>query len=73
MVTFTSASAVHNMVSLLGAEPAADLLGGTVVAAIGPVTAEAAARHRITATVVPSEYTVAALALAVAEHMAERS
>jgi uroporphyrinogen-III synthase len=41
VVTFTSASAVRNLVRVLGAEPAADLLGSTVVACIGPVTAEA--------------------------------
>ena len=48
VVTFTSASAVRNFVKVLGAEPAADLLRTTVVASIGPVTAEAAAQcqHR---------------------------
>ena len=48
MVTFTSASAVRNFSEVYGAEQAADLLKNTVVAAIGPVTAEAAdaARHR---------------------------
>ena len=44
VVTFTSASAVRNFVRVLGAEPAADLLRTTVVASIGPVTAEAAAQ-----------------------------
>ena len=47
VVTFTSASAVRNFVSVLGAEPAADLLRTTVVASIGPVTAEAAAQYNI--------------------------
>ena len=44
VVTFTSASAVRNFVNVVGAEPSADLLRTTVVASIGPVTAEAAAR-----------------------------
>ena len=44
VVTFTSASAVRNFVKVVGAEPAADLLRTTVVASIGPVTAEAAAQ-----------------------------
>ena len=48
VVTFTSASAVRNFVKVLGAEPAADLLRATVVASIGPVTAEAAAQYDIT-------------------------
>ena len=47
VVTFTSASAVRNFVRVLGAEPAADLLQTTVVASIGPVTAEAAAQYNI--------------------------
>src|SRR5262249_62108191 len=58
VVTFTSASAVRNFVRVLGAEPAADLLRTTVVAAIGPVTAEAAAQCNIPTTIVPASYTV---------------
>ena len=68
VVTFTSASAVRNLVRVLGAEPAADLLGSTVVASIGPVTAEAAAQYKIRSTIVPSEYTVPALVDAIVEH-----
>jgi len=69
VVTFTSASAVHNMVRLLGDDPAVDLLNATTVAVIGPVTAEAAARHRIKASIVPAEYTVPALVRAIAAHV----
>jgi uroporphyrinogen-III synthase len=53
---------------VLGAEPAADLLQSTVVACIGPVTAEAAAQYNIPSTVVPAEYTVPALVDAIVEH-----
>jgi uroporphyrinogen III methyltransferase/synthase len=60
-VTFTSASTVRHFVELLGTEVAADLLRTTTVAAIGPVTAEAAARLGIEATVVPKEFTIPAL------------
>ena len=60
-VTFTSASTVRHFVELLGAEVAADLLRATTVAAIGPVTAEAAAQLGIDATVVPAEFTIPAL------------
>ncbi|HXH07909.1 MAG TPA: uroporphyrinogen-III C-methyltransferase [Vicinamibacterales bacterium] len=60
-VTFTSASTVRAFVRLLGEEPAPDLLAGTVVAAIGPVTAEAAARLGIRVDVVPPTYTMPAL------------
>jgi uroporphyrinogen III methyltransferase/synthase len=68
VVTFTSASAVRNFVRILGAEPAADLLGGTVVACIGPVTAEAAAHLHVATTIQPSSYTVPALVDAIARY-----
>ena len=70
VVTFTSASTVRNFVKLVGVEPAADLLGTTVVAAIGPVTAEAARQLGIETTIMPSTYTVTALAQAIADHFA---
>ena len=72
VVTFTSPSSVRNLVRVLGAEPAADLLQSTVVACIGPVTAEAAAQYNIRSTIVPAEYTVPALVEAIVEHF-ERS
>jgi uroporphyrinogen III methyltransferase / synthase len=68
VVTFTSASAVRNFVHILGAEPAADLLAATVVACIGPVTAEAAAQCNISTTIQPSNYTIPALVDAIAKH-----
>ena len=72
VVTFTSASAVRNFVRILGAEPAADLLRPTIVAAIGPVTAEAAAQSNIQTTIMPSQYTVPALVDAIVEHFAKQ-
>jgi uroporphyrinogen III methyltransferase/synthase len=71
VVTFTSASAVRNFVRVLGAEPAADLLASTVVACIGPVTAEAASRSNIKTTIQPATYTVPALVSAIAKYFAE--
>jgi len=68
VVTFTSPSAVRNFVRVLGAEPAADLLRTTVVAAIGPVTAEAAAQCNIPTTIVPASYTVPSLIDAIVKH-----
>ena len=67
-VTFSSASTVRNFVSILGSEQAADLLRTTTVAAIGPVTAEAAQHLGITAAVVPNEYTIPALVDALVTH-----
>ena len=68
VVTFTSASAVRTFVTLVGAEPAADLLRTTVVASIGPITAEAAALYHIETTILPAEYTIPALVDAIVEH-----
>jgi uroporphyrinogen III methyltransferase/synthase len=71
-VTFTSASTVSNFVKMLGEEPAADLLKDTVVASIGPVTAEAAQVLGISTTVMPSQYTIPALVEALVEHFRGR-
>jgi len=68
VVTFTSASAVRNFVKLLGPEPAADLLRTTIVASIGPVTAEAATQCDIQTTIMPTVYTIPALVDAIADY-----
>jgi len=68
VITFTSPSAVRNLVELLGAEPAADLLRTTVVAAIGPVTAEAAAQFDIHTAIIPEKHTVPALVAAIVKY-----
>ena len=68
VVTFTSASAVRSFVKVLGTEPAADLLRTTIVASVGPVTAEAAAQYKIQSTIVPTEYTIPALVDAIVEY-----
>ena len=73
VVTFTSASAVRNLVKILGAEPAVDLLNTAVVAAIGPITARAAHDLGIATAVMPSTYTIPALVEAIAEHFASAS
>ncbi len=70
-VTFTSASAVRSVVQSLGADRAVDLLGATVVAAIGPVTVRAARQLGVETPVMPSTYTVPALARALADYFAD--
>ena len=67
-ITFTSASTVRNFVQIVGEEQASDLLRSTVVAAIGPVTAEAAEQLGIATTVMPAEYTIPALVEALVTH-----
>ncbi|MCY4659433.1 MAG: uroporphyrinogen-III synthase [Acidobacteria bacterium] len=73
VVTFTSASTVHNLVTRIGPGPAAELLADVVVASIGPVTADAARRAGIATAIVPSTYTVPALAEAIATHFDSRT
>jgi uroporphyrinogen III methyltransferase/synthase len=69
-VTFASASAARNFVAMLGRDQAADLLRTTVVASIGPVTAEAAQQLDIATTVMPERYTIPDLVDALVEHFA---
>jgi uroporphyrinogen III methyltransferase/synthase len=73
IVTFTSASAVRNLVRVLGAEPAPDLLRTTIVACIGPVTADAAAQCGIGTSVMPADYTTRALVNAIVAHVAQEA
>jgi uroporphyrinogen III methyltransferase/synthase len=73
VVTFTSPSAVRNFVTVLGAEPAADLLRTTLVASIGPVTAEAAAQYNLETRIMPAQYTIPALVDAIVSHFERQS
>jgi uroporphyrinogen III methyltransferase/synthase len=65
-VTFTSSSTVRGFVALLGPADARRLLDGVVVAAIGPITAETAAELGLHVSIMPHEYTIPALADAIA-------
>ena len=71
-ITFTSASTVRNLATILGPDQTADLLRTTVVACIGPVTAEAAQRLGIHTTVMPARYTIPDLVDALIEHFSAR-
>lgn len=73
IVTFTSGSAVRNFAKLYGEEQAADLLKNTVVAAIGPVTAQAAAQLGIRVSIQPGTFTIPALVDAIAAHFAAQT
>ena len=73
VVTFTSASAVRNFAKIYGAEQASDLLRKTVVAVIGPVTADAAVQLGIPVTIQPASYTIPALVDAIVDHYAAKA
>ena len=66
-VTFTSSSTVRYFLELVGPE-GIERLRGVVVASIGPITADTAARHGITSDVMPDSYTIPALAEALVRH-----
>jgi uroporphyrinogen III methyltransferase/synthase len=68
VVTFTSSSTVRGFMALLGPEDVRRLLGGVALAAIGPVTAATIAEYGLEARISPREYTIPALAAAIAAH-----
>lgn len=68
VVTFTSSSTVTNFGTLIGEGDLPQLLRDTVVACIGPITAETARSYGLTPTIVAQEYTVPALARAIVEY-----
>jgi uroporphyrinogen III methyltransferase / synthase len=72
-VTFSSASAVRAFVSIYGADQAVDLLNHTMVATIGPVTADAAVRYGITPQVTPATSTMPALVDALVAEFTRRA
>jgi uroporphyrinogen III methyltransferase / synthase len=66
-LTFTSSSTVRHFVALVGRD-AARALGRTVVACIGPVTADTARDEGLPVHVCPADYTAPALAAALVEY-----
>lgn len=69
-VTFTSSSTARNFARLFTDEERRTWFAGVTVASIGPITAATAAEYGFTTVVMPSEYTIPALARAIAEHFA---
>ena len=67
-ITFTSSSTVENFIAMVGDDDLPSLLGKTVVACIGPITAETARRHGVTVEIIPDEYTIEALTAALVTH-----
>lgn len=67
VVTFTSSSTVTNFAQLLGGIDLAALLQSTVIACIGPITADTARTYGLTPAIIPHAYTVPALAQAIVD------
>jgi uroporphyrinogen III methyltransferase/synthase len=68
VVTFASPSSARSFVALYGADAAADLLEHTVVAVMGPATADATRQLGLPVTIQPATYTISALVDAIAAH-----
>jgi uroporphyrinogen III methyltransferase/synthase len=67
-IAFTSSSTVRNLAQLFDTENLNDVLSGVAIACIGDVTADTANEYGLRTDIQPSEFTVPALARAIAEH-----
>jgi uroporphyrinogen III methyltransferase/synthase len=73
VVTFTSSSTARHFAELFTEEERRRWLARVTVASIGPITAATAAEHGVRTDVMPAEYTIPALARAIARHGSEGS
>jgi uroporphyrinogen III methyltransferase/synthase len=72
VVTFTSSSTARNFAALFGDDERRRLLQDVAIASIGPITADTAAAFGLRTQIMPDEYTIPALARAIASHFAGR-
>ena len=72
-VTFTSSSTARNFAELFTEDERRALLSKVTIASIGPITASTAAEYGLSTHVMPSEYTIPALARAIEDHFARVS
>jgi uroporphyrinogen III methyltransferase / synthase len=70
VVTFTSSSTARNFAELFTEDERRAWLSRVTVASIGPITAATAAEYGMATDVMPQEYTIPALARALADHFA---
>ncbi|HXU08119.1 MAG TPA: uroporphyrinogen-III synthase, partial [Blastocatellia bacterium] len=73
VITFTSSSTVSNLAALLGLTDLSDVLKSTLVACIGPITAETARKFGLTNIIQPDVYTAAELVRVIAEAIGEEA
>ncbi|HWP46289.1 MAG TPA: uroporphyrinogen-III synthase [Candidatus Limnocylindrales bacterium] len=67
MITFTSSSTVRNFLNLFEEGERIGLLGRTLLACIGPITAETVRKFGLSPHIVASEYTIPGLVRAIVE------
>jgi uroporphyrinogen III methyltransferase/synthase len=69
-IAFTSSSTVRNLANLFDTLDLSGVLAGTTVACIGDITAATAVEYGLTPEIQPEEFTIPALAAAIAEYFA---
>jgi uroporphyrinogen III methyltransferase/synthase len=72
VVTFTSSSTVKNFAALWSPDELAPLMAGVTVACIGPITRRTATALGLRTDIMPEEYTIPALARAIAAHFEDQ-
>jgi len=72
-IAFTSSSTVRNLAQLFDTEKLNDVLSGVAIACIGDITADTATEYGLRTDIQPNEFTVPALARAIAEHFRDAS
>ncbi|HYX41849.1 MAG TPA: uroporphyrinogen-III synthase, partial [Pyrinomonadaceae bacterium] len=70
-ITFTSSSTVNNFAQLFDTNDLRALLAGVRVACIGDITAHTAAEFGLKTDIQPDEFTIPALAKAIADYFAK--
>ena len=69
VITFTSASTVNNFFTLIGGKKIPE---STLIACIGPITADAARKHRLEPNIIAQEYTIEGLVREIAANVSRR-
>jgi uroporphyrinogen III methyltransferase/synthase len=71
-IAFTSSSTVRNLAQLFDTQDLGETLNGVVVACIGDITAQTAAEYGLHVEIQPEQFTIPALACAIAQYFADR-
>jgi uroporphyrinogen III methyltransferase/synthase len=71
-IAFTSSSTVRNLAQLFDSHDLSQVLAGVVVACIGDITAATVAEHGLQAEIQPEQFTIPALARAIAEYFVNK-
>jgi uroporphyrinogen III methyltransferase/synthase len=67
-IAFTSSSTVRNLAQLFDTDDLNEALAGVVIACIGDITAKTAAEHGLQVKIQPPQFTIPALARAIADY-----